>query len=205
MRFVYPGNPDLAVDSWSEIRGRFPSHPASEIWMEWYLYVPANYVHRGAVPANNKFWIVGYDDKMHNGWSEPGGWTVRMEINPESTQGNISRGRLVYGNASTGGSSSWDLDQPSPSGIIKTEDLGAWVRYGVHVRLATSQNAADGEINVWRNGLRVSHNIGVPLASGSFAKPINCFELMGWANSGFTEETVFYIDDIRIYGANPGW
>jgi hypothetical protein len=29
--------------------------------------------------------------------------------------------------------------------------------------------------------------------------------LMGWANSGFTETTDFFIDDITFYRKSPGW
>jgi hypothetical protein len=29
--------------------------------------------------------------------------------------------------------------------------------------------------------------------------------LMGYANSGFDETTVFFIDAIKFYSGNPGW
>jgi uncharacterized protein YjdB len=206
LRFFYPGNPDPAVDAWSEIRGEFPANPAPEIWLEWYLYIPTNYVHRDPGGGNNnKFWIVGYDDKLHGGWAEPGGWTTRMEIVPGWSTGDISAGRTVYGNQTLGGSSAWDLAQPWRSGIIREEHAGTWVRYGVHVKTASSESAADGQIDVWVNGVMRVHNPNVALATGSFAHPINCFELMGWANSGFVEDTIFYIDDVKVYTSNPGW
>ena len=28
---------------------------------------------------------------------------------------------------------------------------------------------------------------------------------MGYSNSGFAAETVFYIDDVKFYDTDPGW
>ncbi len=206
LRFDYPGNEDLAVDSFSEVRATFAGNDAPEIWLEWWLFVPANYEHRdGDGGDNNKFVIVGYDDKLHGGWQEPGGWTTRMEVLPDSAEGAHSRGRIVYGNESTGFSSEYDLDDRRPSGVISDRDRGRWVRYGFHVRLAESIEVRDGEVALYKDGELMAENLGVPLAGFDFANPINCFELMGWANSGFDEDTVFYIDDVRVYADDPGW
>lgn len=207
LRLVYPGNPDVTKDAWAEIRANFT--PASEVWVEWWLYVPANYVHRD-VPGegeNNKFWIVGYDNKLHDDWQEPGGWTVRMEINPGSEAGSLSKGRIVWGTADTKGkSSSWaPIQEPSPEDVISDSDLGTWVRYGYHVKLSSGSGANDGEIDFYKNGVRIAHNIGMPLEYDGYATPADCMELMGWANSGFAEETVFYIDDVTVHASDPGW
>jgi hypothetical protein len=29
--------------------------------------------------------------------------------------------------------------------------------------------------------------------------------LLGWANSGFAQETVFYVDNVKFYQTSPGW
>lgn len=206
LRFEYPGNEDLGGDSFSEVRASFAGNDAAEIWLEWYLFVPENYDHRDGDGAdNNKFVIVGYDNKLHGSWQEPGGWTTRMEINPDDAEGALSRGRIVYGNEQTGVSSRFDLEHSAPSGVIREEDRGRWVRYGFHVRLAESIEARDGEVALYKDGVLMAENHGVPLAGFDFATPINCFELMGWANSGFTETTVFYVDDVRVYADDPGW
>ena len=207
LRFEYVGDEDPGADAFSEIRATFSGSDAPEIWLEWYLFVPENYAHRDdpGGPDNNKFVIVGYDDKLHGRWQEPGGWTTRMEINPDPAEGALSRGRIVYGNEDTGVSANFDLEDSRPSGVIHEEDLGRWVRYGYHVRLADSIAARNGEVSLYKDGVLFAHNRNVPLAGFESATPINCFELMGWANSGFTETTVFYIDDVRVYDTDPTW
>ena len=207
LRFEYAGDEDPGADAFSEIRASFSGNDASEIWLEWYLYVPENYTHRDdpGGPDNNKFVIVGYDDKLHGRWQEPGGWTARMEILPDDTEGALSRGRIVYGNERTRVSASFDLEDPAPSGVLHEADRGRWVRYGYHVRLASSIDAADGEIALYKDGALVARNTGVPVAGEEYATPVNCFELLGWANSGFTVTTIFYVDDVVVYAADPGW
>lgn len=209
LKFTYQGNSDLSADAWSEIRGEFS--PQSEIWLEWYLYVPSNYEHRDAAGSdNNKFWIVGYNNNLHGGWQgDPGGWTVRMELNPARGQGNLSATRLVYGNETSGASSS-DAAGTGPAmsqydAAITNADRGTWVRFGVHLKLASSIRASDGEVHFYKNGVRVLSNANFPIGGTTFTKPADSFELMGWANSGFDEQTVFFVDDVRIWNSNPGW
>jgi len=41
------------------------------------------------------------------------------------------------------------------------------------------------------------------------AQPVDCLlkngYFLGWSNSGFAEETIFQISDVKFYDTNPGW
>ena len=200
LKFTYVASPD--GDAWAEIRGNFKNNAAHEVWLEWYLYIPTNYKHRDSTgPDNNKFAIIGHESNMHGGWKHHS----RIEVNRGTTVTSITRARIVYGNEATGVSSEFDLKQCCVQDVISAEDLGTWVRFGYHVKNATSIEAADGEVNMWKNGVRIAYNPGVPLAGLSGPLPNGYFELMGWANSGYSEQTVFFLDDVRVYSTNPGW
>ena len=205
LRFRYRGH--ATKDSTAEIRARV-TKAAAEIWLEWYLLVPQNYAHRSTpAPANNKFWIVGYDDKLHGGWQEPGGWTARMELNPG--QGSVvSKSRFVYGNE-TSKASSENAAGTGPKvkqcEVIDGADRGSWVRFGVHFKVASSISASDGEMHFYKNGKLLLSNEGFPWGGVSETTPVDCFELLGWSNSGFASDTVFYVDDVKLYTTDPGW
>ena len=206
LRFKLSSVP-LGTDCSAEARFNLTT-PVSELWWEYYTYIPSNYDHRVDPPSNNKWWIIGYDDNLHAGWDEEGGWTLRMEINPASSP-NISQTRLVYGFEGSGASSE-NANGYGPylnqyTAYITESDLGTWVRWGIYFKLATSQVASDGVCLLYKNGSLILTNSGYPFSGIDYANPADSFEVVGWANSGFTDETIIDIDDMAIYTSNPGW
>lgn len=125
---------------------------------------------------------------------------------PERSSTDLSRGRLVYGNVETVRSSAWDLG-PFVSNVISASDRGRWVKYGYHVKYATSISARNGEFDLWKNGVRIAHNTGVPIAHWAGAFPNGYFELPAGPTAGSTDDGVLHgrreglYDESRLVGA----
>jgi len=79
--------------------------------------------------------------------------------------------------------------------IDKNQDLGKWMEVIFHVKVASPANN-DGIIQVWKNGQEYINVNNLPNYS---QKGFNYYQygyLLGWANSGFDEETIMYIDNV---------
>jgi hypothetical protein len=194
-------------DGFSEQRfnlGRY----VSELSIEYMLYVPANFKHRVEAPDNNKFIMLWRDQ-----YSQNGTWQIGWEYTRNSdTQ---SDGRFT--------SSRWDFDWitdggpwPSPypvrsmplMGTAGPIRAGQWNRVQIHVKSASSRTAEDGQSHLWVNGTLIHsytkgrfHNFNAAVTEAQLRNGY----FMGWANSGFTEQTTFFIDDVKFYQGNPGW
>ena len=89
--------------------------------------------------------------------------------------------------------------------LISRFDLGTWVRYGYHTRLADSVAASNGILSLWKNGELWGRWGPEPIAGNAGPDPLKVVEMMGWHNAGFTNDTRVWIDDIKIYSTDPGW
>ena len=88
------------------------------------------------------------------------------------------------------------------------EDRGKWFEFVYHVRLASRLGVNDGIIQTWvrredEAGYTQLHNrIDAPLHSNlqstSGSPGLSDGYVMGWANSGFSEETTFYLDNLTF-------
>jgi hypothetical protein len=203
LRFEYSAAPQNEY-GWSEQRfdmGRY----ISEVAVEYMLYVPLNYQHRTVTngAGNNKFLMLWRDTYG----SQKGTWQVGMEFWREND--SLSRARFM--------SSRWDFDwvtdgfasENTPligaAGAIKP---GQWNRVRFYVKAASSRTASDGKMHMWVNGQQLLnynagkfHNFNANVVDASLRNGY----LMGWANSGFTETTTFFIDDVKFTQGNPGW
>lgn len=209
MRFQYNGSA-AGGQAWTEERfdmGRY----LSELALEYMIYVPTNYKHReqpNGSGANNKFFSIWRDvyggDK--GSWEISVGWwrTSDYESNGvfQSTWSNYNWiGRVG--------------DTPKFMGANTPMKPGQWSRIRFYVKAATYRSpliagtgVSDGVMKMWINDVLVfsktngdfnnfdQNLVGTTLRNGY---------LMGYANSGFDEKTVFYIDDVKFYSGNPGW
>ncbi len=199
LKFVY--GPDApGEDSWAEHRFRL-GDGVQEVWVEYYVRAPLNYAHRDDQGSdNNKFFFV--DDRTR------GTYNVRMllEGRPDPVAGSITKARPMWGTSpELGGraSSSWGME--NPSGLITNESLGKWVHFRFHLKVSDT-GQRNGIFKMWRDDVLFINEIG--LANDPVDGVSNRFKggyLMGWSNSGFTEQTVFYLDDFKIYTGDPGW
>lgn len=184
-RFHFTGKPDPKADAWAELRFDL-GKPYRDLWFAYALFIPKNYAHRRN--ANNKFfrlWGTDYGDKEKIGastWanSPPDGFS-RLRCDWDSTGGGMGEG---------------GKNHPD---FITAADLGRWMRIMIHCEAATAD--VKGTIQIWKNGTLIIDNANqVALYKDGGIHAYKQGYLLGWANSGFTEDTDFYIDDV-VFGS----
>lgn len=200
LRFRF-GPDTLGGDSSAEQRFTLTENLA-EIWIEYMLFVPTNYFHRTDSPANNKFirlWGDSYSAANKVGASTmpalSGASTIAFEYNYESW----GDGTLGFGPSGVSGARS-----PS-SGFAGESMRGKWTRVRIHARHVSGANTRDGVLRMWLDGELAVSFLNVPQKYDSARPYWNAGYLLGWANSGYATETVLFIDDVKLYGVNPGW
>jgi hypothetical protein len=191
-------------EGWSEQRfdmGRY----VSEIAVEYMLYVPTNFRHRSIADGagNNKFLSMWRDDYG----SQKGTWAVAMEY--WRVTDTSSRARYM--------SSRWDMDWVTDGLVGDNIPLiganspikpGQWTRIRFYVKAASSRLASDGRMQMWVNDTKmVDYNVGRfhNFNPNVLDATLRNGYLLGWANSGFSENTVFYVDDVKFTQGNPSW
>jgi hypothetical protein len=209
LRFRYGPDANPGGDSSAEQRfnlGRDCSH----LWVEYDLYVPSNFAHRWTTTytANNKFamfWRTTYSDVTNGTWRIGFEYTSGSGVTPDSTIRPIS--------------SRWDLNSwtdysvtgggtfISPTGPL---DIDAWNQVRIELAAATDGASSDGIMRMWINGtLFASTTTGKFWNFDTGTDPADCFlrngYLFGWSNSGFTDETDFFIHGAKFYDTDPGW
>lgn len=170
-------------DAFAEQRIRLPQR--NEYWFKYRLYIPSNYHHRSDGASNNKF-IAVYRDP----YSSPG-FQINLTLYPNSSGGSDVRVHY-YNNGSE-----WS-PRSIASKFIDAADKGAWMEVVVQVKVPSSSSSNDGIVRLWKNGKLVGGVTDLASWGGSGENYISEAYLLGWANSGFNEETVLYIDDVAI-------
>jgi len=191
LEFFYPAAAD-GQDSFSEQRfdlgGNFP-----EIWLKYDVYIPANYYHRRqAASANNKsivtLWSGSYGASASDQflgfehWPSGDG-NSRISIHP-------GPGRNDMGHTMT-----------SALFVDRARDLGKWIEWIVHIKVASSANN-DGVVQVWKRTEGYNRELVININDlNNYTSYNNLFTtgyLLGWSNSGFAEDTMLYIDNVVI-------
>lgn len=202
LRFRF-GPDSLGKDSSAEQRfnmGRY----LSGYWVDYMLYVPANFVHRAESPNNNKFFMTWRDTYSD---ATGGTWRVGYEYQGTSSTLRPMSSRWDLNSWTSGGLNHPQLGAPFFGGTGPLK-LGQWNRVRLQFRAASSRTASDGIMRMW-----VNNALFAELTTGRFHNfydtPVDAVlrngYFFGWSNSGFTEETVFFIDDVKFYDSNPGW
>ena len=186
------------MDAWSEQRFVLGKR-LGELYIQWHQYWPdgtetpsvgPKFHHRqDKGPNNNKFLRLWDEDYRH--YRVKLGFSTMPKPNGDSEMmtefGTNERGVGVSGTRGDGRA-------------ITAARRGRWVKIQVHVRLATGANN-DGVIEMWLDGVRTIGNFSLRLFPGSIAANyLRNGYLMGWANSGFSQQTSTYIDDVIIAG-----
>ena len=175
----------------------------SELWVEYDLHIPSNFALRADFPANNKFlalWTDTYD--------AAGRITVVLEYERNGTDSSRSRSIANGSESQAAGMLSNAGDRTYTESFITAAKAGAWYRIRVHFRMASASGQTNGVFEVmmgnelvWRSR---SDYVWYPVNGSSVAYIRNGY-LMGWANSGFTDETDFHLRDIKFYDSDPQW
>ena len=185
-------------DAWAEQKFSL-GEKFKEIWIKYDLYVPDNYYHRNQVgSSNNKgnfmLWSGSYSSSPQ---------ILAIEWWPNNGASEISN------EWRTGTNTSYHYKNPNDvrpdflgsgnahiKAIDPAKDNGRWVEFIIHVKVSDIDSNT-GITDMWKDGELIwSIRSATNYAS---TEEMNHFEfgyLLGYSNSGFTEETRFYIDDV---------
>lgn len=187
----------LGDDSWAEQRFNLGRN-LTEIWIDMMIYVPANYRHRNDSPSNNKFIRIWGDDYAAE--NKVGASTWFSSSSPTTSSMRIDR----FTTPSGMGPSSGPDGVTSPTAAYAVTK-GAWNRVRLHFRHTTSFLDNNALAEVWFGATKVLSWSDMNQVFDSARPYWNAGYLLGWSNSGFDEETIFFIDDVKFYSTNPGW
>lgn len=185
----------------------------TEAWIEFMLYIPTNFFHR--IPSGCS--SNAHNNKLLRLWGPTKSSASYNGNNPKfgasfDSISNITGNSKVYVQWGDGNNTvlAGQESGSSLSPFIDDTVRGTWVQMRFHAKLASNPTAIDGRAEMWVNGVkrkspRLENGTDVFHATGSVANQFAGGYLMGWANSGYTDLTEFFIDDVKIYGSNPGW
>lgn len=176
----------IGADAWSELQFNLGSRKR-EIYIQFYIWFPADYVVRMDMPNNDKlFYLWGeiYDDSVISG----------MEFERASTYPTFSMKTKITGYPAYLSCSGSAGVHGKPFTFDKSY-LGRWVKFTFHDKL--DSGAGDGEFQMWVDDVLKINNtnlswVGAPCSPGYWLHGY----LMGWANSGYDKPTDIYIDDV---------
>ncbi|MBL4903592.1 MAG: heparin lyase I family protein [Desulfocapsa sp.] len=192
VKFHYDGNPDLVDDALAELRYKLKGTAGSgyqDFYMRYYIYYPTNFYIRDAVgPDNNKIgttWGEEYSDraKFNVEWEK--GSSMGFKIPRDNTWPHTA---LVCEGAIAPG-------PDAPRWTMDSSYLGRWVAWEFHYKM--DDGSSNGAWELWIDGVQKISVTGMSFV-GAPCRPgyIRNGYLQGWANSGFTNDTDIYIDDV---------
>lgn len=190
LQFKYKGNIDDTVDATAEARFDLKKIYTT-VLIEFDLFIPANYRHMKPSDKidNNKLlrmWQVNYGEG-----EQAGAGTLSQGTLGESRVGSDYKIKPEYG-MSTGCLSANDF--------ITTSDFGKWMTVKIYVEAPT--DTTYGKIRIYKNNmLLLSDNNFRNVSVGSHGWRYGY--LFGWANSGFREDTILYVDNVKFSEGSP--
>lgn len=180
---------DASAEQRFNLGGNYP-----EIWIKYDIYVPPNYYHRSqSSSANNKGLVTL--------WNGDYGRPIQF-LGFEQWPTSDGSSRISYHPIP-----GRDMGHKFPGAMFvdRATDLGKWVEWIIHFKVASEANN-DGVIRVWkrtegqeRQQVINVNNLNNYVSSGNY---FSQGYLLGWSNSGFSEETIMYIDNI-IFSTEP--
>ena len=200
LKFAFVGHP--TDDDRAEQRFSIGSN-VTQLWVDFQLYVPSNYVHRdGPSSDNNKFFRLWGDD--YNAANKVGCSTYL-----ESSESRIYYEYVYYtytnqvgrGPGGVPGARSDPVDFATGDYVSM---VGTWTRIRLHFKMPTAAQT-DGEFRMWYGNTLVETFTSIPGKYDSAIPYWNTGYFLGAANSGFTDNTDFFIDDVVLHTADPSW
>lgn len=172
----------------------------TEVWFEWQMYLNANYTTRaGESPSNNKWFRLWGDD--YNAGNKVGASTDYSAIFDDNTRLRFEYTFRTYADGLIGfGPSGSQSPATSFGGAMKS----AWTRVRLHLKMVTTaQN--DGVMELWFGSTKVIDFQNVNAKYDTIRPYWNQGYILGAANSGFTSETLVFVDDFKFYTTDPEW
>ncbi len=193
LEFTFEGRADGEY-AWSEQRFDLGGN-YSELWIKYDLYVPTNYYHRNDGGTTNNKGIVTLWNGSYNSPTQFLGFEQWATSDGSSS---LTYHPIV-------GSSDRGHTRTNTLFVDRSKDLGKWIEFIVHIKLASPSNN-DGIIRVWKHTEGYDREQIVNVTNlNNYTPTANYFStgyLLGWANSGFSETTKMYIDNI-VFSPNP--
>ena len=213
----------VGKDAWAEQRFDMGKY-LNEVWIEYMLFVPSNFMHRNDGPSNNKFLRLWRDS-----YANANTQSVGMEFDPTVAKGlsgpvSAIRPMAKIGKADTTGMpiatlGAFKAGNRGPDGKTKIKSLiaigpthpialGKWTRIRFHFKLSSARLKSDGVYQMWANDSLLVNAQNQPFWNARSVPADASFRngyLLGWANSGFTDRTLLFIDDVKFYDSNPNW
>ena len=201
VKFTFPGGAE-GTDAFSERRFSLGGH-YSDIWIKYDIYIPLNYTHRtGPGSENNKGFVHLWSGVQStyagdtrtgplygpNFWPSGSGSSIQMWVGTRIN--NVGQGVSFNG--------------PNVP-VITANDKGHWMTIVVHAKLATAANN-DGVYELWKTDWQGTQTKILNIHNGPYYSTqndgspqlgFNQGYLLGWANSGFDNDTIIYIDNFK--------
>ncbi len=210
LRFSYPGVPsgsDGQRQEGFQLVQNASSAP-TEVWLDWWVYFPSNFVWRyNETPGNNNKLMVLWAQSYSVSTDLLSDLEYQSFVGIPTARAHITLRSNPLGEPDIYGSGDANADL----GIIfnsSEEIAGTWNHIQYHLRAGKSDFSDNGTFQVWLNGNKIVQSYAdYPIYTAE--PPANNFwmngYIMGWANSGFTNVTSFYIDDFKVYMQDPNW
>ncbi len=177
-------------DSWAELRFDIGSN-RQEIYIRWYVFFPTNFTVRNDPPFNNKFILIWGND--YNNDKVMAG--LEFDRQTDTSISFATKSAKVYQGTGWVRDCSGGIGDIGASWTMDSSYLGRWVEFQIHDKI--DSGAGDGAFRMWIDGVLVKNAInlhwnGAPCSPGYIRNGY----LMGWANSGYSNNTDIYIDDV---------
>lgn len=203
LEFAYQAAADGA-DSFSEQRFYLGAH-YPDIWVKYDLFVPANYCQRTQSSSDNN---KGFIDMWEGAYT--GGSGVAMDPNfwPDGNCQSTTSMFVAAANSTdplfNNGGHHYRSEFIDPYSI-RNSDRGKWMEVISHYKYA-SVAKNDGMIQIWITSQGENRRQILNMTQGNWyvagALGFDNGYLLGWANSGFTQETKLYIDNV-VFSTDP--
>lgn len=193
--FTYKPDTPEAGNSWAEQRFEFPIK-ATQIEISYDLFIPSNYYRAPKNHKNIVFWSGEYGMVQANIGVSSESWPEEAGGRPSIYVGVDGKN---YGHSNIKGGD-----------VLMPNHQGAWQRVQVYLELAT-QPGDYGRFEIYRNQhVVVSSNhpniepswgqvpTSEQIVYSTRGNYIDQGYLLGWANGGFSEDTVFCIDNFEV-------
>ena len=194
LEFTFQGK-IAGQDSWSEQRFALDTQ-YKELWVMYDLYIPGNYCHRADYPDNNKFF-----DLWAEPYTDPGYYTNFTTTSNKDCTSKVDVRTINNGDPQSA------ISQPDNRNIITAADFGKWMKIVAHIKVPTTVGSGDGVAQLWKNGIPVLSFTNLMNFGSKGRNYIDAGYILGWSNSGYTQETKFYVDNVVIadspIGVNP--